>query len=206
MRDIHFFVEKKNKQDKWISADKWKYKINEETKKREYYVDQWDSFVRGGGNEEMYEILQSISLAKGLPSDVSNKVKTESDIWGLDGHSHSWLTVSELVGHDWHKGREISGYLDSFNYDYLKSTGLPISYRKKVDKVISEDDMKKFLKKEKDPKFSTTQKEYADLGYCKSTWMASDADRLYYFHYHVLPKIRSLGEPEDVRCIFWFDN
>lgn len=39
----------------------------------------------------------SFSLeARGLPEDVSAPVQAESDFWGPDGHSHSWLTLEEL--------------------------------------------------------------------------------------------------------------
>lgn len=30
---------------------------------------------------------------RGLPDDVSPEVRTESNHWGVDGHSHSWLLV-----------------------------------------------------------------------------------------------------------------
>ncbi len=36
-------------------------------------------------------------MPKGLPDNVSIEVKTESDEWGIDGHSHSFLTLKELL-------------------------------------------------------------------------------------------------------------
>jgi hypothetical protein len=41
--------------------------------------------------------FKPISDPKGLPSDVCWEIKEESDRWGCDGHSHSYLTVKELL-------------------------------------------------------------------------------------------------------------
>lgn len=41
-----------------------------------------------------------IAEPKGLPADVSESVEKESDSWGVDGHSHSWITVGEWLRYD----------------------------------------------------------------------------------------------------------
>ena len=38
-----------------------------------------------------------IAEPRGLPKDVTKKVKKESDDWGEDGHSHSYFTLKELI-------------------------------------------------------------------------------------------------------------
>jgi len=43
------------------------------------------------------EEVEPISPPKGLPEDVSFMTKLDSDIWGEDGHSHSWLSSDELL-------------------------------------------------------------------------------------------------------------
>ena len=57
-----------------------------------------------GRNYELFGILagvrdhnnDSIDDPRGLPEDVSEVTKKESDRWDGDGHSHSWLTLKEL--------------------------------------------------------------------------------------------------------------
>lgn len=44
-----------------------------------------------------------IAPPRGLPRDVCDEVRVEADRWGTDGHSHSWLTVEELLGYEWPK-------------------------------------------------------------------------------------------------------
>ena len=43
-----------------------------------------------------YGYVTPICQPRGLPDDVSKAVKIKSDEWGIDGHSHSWLTAKEL--------------------------------------------------------------------------------------------------------------
>jgi hypothetical protein len=105
--DIHLFTEIKksiNSQDKWVNADNWRY--------NPYYQEGNDEGERmlnidslySGRNYELFGILagvrdhnnDSIDDPRGLPEDVSEVTKKESDRWDGDGHSHSWLTLKEL--------------------------------------------------------------------------------------------------------------
>jgi hypothetical protein len=105
--DIHLFTEIKksiNSQDKWVNADNWRY--------NPYYQEGNDDGERmlsvesiySGRNYELFGILagvrdhsnDSIDDPRGLPEDVSEVTKKESDRWDGDGHSHSWLTLKEL--------------------------------------------------------------------------------------------------------------
>lgn len=51
--------------------------------------------------------LDPISQPKGLPYDVSQELKEESDHLGTDGHSHSYVTLKELMSYDWDKEIDI---------------------------------------------------------------------------------------------------
>src|SRR5581483_6649473 len=41
--------------------------------------------------------IEPIAPPRGLPEDVSEPVRRESDVMGADGHSHSWFTLEELL-------------------------------------------------------------------------------------------------------------
>ena len=41
--------------------------------------------------------IRPISLPKGWPDDVTYLTKLESEQYGVDGHSHSWLNAREIV-------------------------------------------------------------------------------------------------------------
>ena len=40
--------------------------------------------------------IEPISKPKGLPEDMSFMTKFKSELWGEDGHSHSWLSAKEV--------------------------------------------------------------------------------------------------------------
>lgn len=57
-------------------------------------------------NYELFSILADvrnyggtdyISEPRGLPADVTKEVKEDADNWGDDGHSHSYMTLKELI-------------------------------------------------------------------------------------------------------------
>ena len=106
--DIHLFTEIKksiNSEEKWVNVDNWRY--------NPYYEEGNDDGERmmdveplySGRNYELFSVLAGvrdygnndrIDDPRGLPEDVSDVTKKESDRWGSDGHSHSWLTLREL--------------------------------------------------------------------------------------------------------------
>lgn len=109
--DIHLFTEVKktiNGTERWVNSDSWEinpyYRYGtDEDRKYERELDH--KSIYSGRNYELFGILADvrgvgnpvISEPKGLPEDVSDVVKNESDRWGSDGHSHSYLTLRELV-------------------------------------------------------------------------------------------------------------
>ncbi len=139
--DIHAFAEVK-KEGKW------------EMVKNHFTMSEWEQNDRGTEkstevfsfrNYLLFGILAGvrnktctpISVPKKLPKDISNEVFKEYLTWSIDAHSASYLTLKELLEHDYPKGFE----------------------------------------KEITPLFFTN-----------------------------LEELKELGEPENVRIVFWFDN
>lgn len=128
--DIHAFVEvryfksgdKKREHGIWISRDKWMvnedYVLDPENTGNRYAIDYGDEiysrrsyliFAILAGVRNYYDI-KPVSLPKGLPSDVSPEVKAQSDWWGEDGHSHSFLTLKEILDYDWTQTVELEDW------------------------------------------------------------------------------------------------
>lgn len=116
--DIHFFVETRGANGKWESRDKiWKDSTGEFTLLEQFgdrtfnmhkdepphkYIDR-DYFlfailadVRNDYPDE--KKTPFIEEARGIPDDVSAEVKAVFDMWGEDGHSHSWFLLPEVTG------------------------------------------------------------------------------------------------------------
>lgn len=144
--DIHFYVERKV-DGKWVSADKWtpnKYAGDEgepsmcvEYEDRFYRDRNYDLFsmlanVRNGfgfAGCDTGDGFKPIAMPRNLPFDVSPEVKDESDRYGCDGHSHSWLTLAELKSYDW-KGQvsKHRGWVDAWNFVLWRKGGKPQSW------------------------------------------------------------------------------
>lgn len=110
--DIHLFAEKKVG-DKWVSIDKYtKNPDFGEYDNRELVIER-ENRVYSGRNYNLFCALAGVrsfqfsgtpsmvSEPKGLPDDCCDEIKQESEIYGSDGHSHSWNTLAELEAFNW---------------------------------------------------------------------------------------------------------
>lgn len=140
-----------------------------------------------------------ISEPRGLPDDVTPEVRAESDKWGGDGHSHSWLTLAELLAYDWNQTTRHRGWVDADEYKAFKEDGRPKSWCGGVSgsavRHVSHQEM---------------EQRIADGGaahcYTLVEWEESYAVSAAAFLEKTIPALRELGAPEDVRLVFWFDN
>jgi len=104
--DIHVYLEKKtviNNISKWINIDYWQ--LNPYYDGIDKHEQQYEHVsVFRGRNYELFNILAGvrgggdgmIDSPRGLPEDVSEVTKKESEKWDSDGHSHSHFTLLEL--------------------------------------------------------------------------------------------------------------
>ena len=54
-----------------------------------------------------------VASPRGLPVDVCDEVRVEAARYGLDGHSHSWLAVDELLEYKWTNSPQINYFTDT---------------------------------------------------------------------------------------------
>ena len=180
------------------------------------------SFLYDGRNYALFSILanvrnhpewgrarkrgyEPICYPKGLPDDVSDFVYGEADEFGCDGHSHSYLTVSELNNYDWNRTSVVCGYVDMEQYLAFKNNGSPARYcgdagGRMVEKVTNEQ-MDGLIA---DPSLVNKDISY----YTKICWNEPYKDSAGMFYDWSLPKLNELAgdDPDSVRIVFWFDN
>jgi len=87
--DIHSYAERKDESGKYVDLD-------------------FSPFGTFGflADVRNYSAVPPISQPRGLPDDVSSEVPERDETWGSDGHSHSWLSVAELVSFDYDSAME----------------------------------------------------------------------------------------------------
>lgn len=231
--DIHFYTEKKV-DGAWTPADHWE--------QNEYAGEEGEPAVRvpyekafyTGRNYNLFAILAGVRNGRGfagidtgdgvvpiddprgLPDDVTAPVKADAERWGIDGHSHSWLTLAELLQYDWTQTTRQRGFLSAHEF-WRWSRGdrergeSPESYCGDVSggitRKVTETEMKALLQ----PyglEWNAEDRIKAELAsvYCRCEWEQPYYKTARHFWSDTIPKLLRLGKPEDVRIVFWFDN
>lgn len=203
--DIHAFVEVKRypyqdtnrRNGVWVSADKWT--VNEdhilypEDYEKRFHVDYDDSIYKGR-NYDLFAILagvrnnrglKPISLPKGLPEDVCKDIKDESDIFASDGHSHSYLTLKEILQYKWDEEIEVVDFADSKE----------LAIEEYGDKIVSIKPSRIGVKVTYKTTFREIHNHFFMTTIEKLKSFLKDSEYPYL-------QIRQ----DDIRLVFWFDN
>lgn len=145
-----------------------------------------------------YDEAPRISDPRGLPDDTTAFVQTESNGWGRDGHSHSWVTLQELVDFRWNDSLIESGLVEEKHYTPGQR---PQSYCRGVGGggtvVIQESE---WIKTKKEP-----DKRY----YINSSWEVDLKDHIGDYWLRDFKNLLEEFEGEDlnnIRVVFFFDN
>lgn len=139
-----------------------------------------------------------IDRPRGLPKDVSREVKRES----YYGHSHSYLTIQELLDYNWDRTTKCRGVLGVEEYKVFQKEGKPQSWSGGVGgemvKHISNEEMEeRILRNDFDEEHSyfTSVEWEQSYGSCCERFVKT-----------TLPELCKLGPTDQVRIVFWFDN
>lgn len=188
--DIHMYKEVQVAGE-WVSADKWSDDEYEPGRKEVSYKDRFTD-----RNYKLFGMLvdgvRSSSpfsfKPRGLPHDVTDVVKEESDGWGVDGHSHSYLFLHELL---------------SFR-DFLKTQTVRISGMKHPDELAA-------LQKTIDAGAPDWDLLFPYCGWTNSSEyveFALDVPASFYVGTSLQTIIDGFDEVrgDNPRIVFWFDN
>jgi len=229
--DIHLFVEKKEMVE-WASVDKWELDEHAQELRVPYgsafYDDRNYSLfsilanVRNGYGVAGIDTGNGyipISEPRGLPNNISSLVQNESVSWGSDGHSHSWFTLKELLDYDWTQTTIVRGVLSTRQYvDWNRwsrkngenpngwSGGVSGGRTRNITGPEMEklcEGMEKLWGKNLDEEI---QKRGLDHTYASFHWGQHYYSMIGRFWSHAIPRLLRIGNPEDVRIVFWFDN
>lgn len=167
--------------------------------------------VRNGyvSNGNTY-MITPIDDPRGVPSDASDAYKEYVDEWGVDGHSHSYFTLTELDTPYWLGTERFGGYVmpESFkaymeqrNFGYHISTVPPVVDKERAT-VISNEEMEAYVTSDKYDPFRRNLMTFVE-------WDMPRFKLDSYFYNEVLGYLRKLGEDygsDNVRIVFFFDN
>jgi hypothetical protein len=174
---------------------------------------------RGFAGCDTGDALQPISDPRGLPENVSDEVKKYAEQWGCDGHSHSFLSLGDLLEYDWTQTVKNRGVVSAVEYfrwtlwDRRNGDG-PESHSGGVFgpnvTLITEEEMQDVIDKARQA-FGSRQEIEENLKemsfYCQVEWEQPYYKLASHFFSTVIPELLKLSqEHDDVRLVFWFDN
>lgn len=234
--DIHMMAEI-NKNGKWVKVGK--------VFKNEYFdpkasKDGWnsDKFTDkpyGGRNYDLFAILADvrngsgfagvetgkgfnpISMPRGVPKDASKEYRKDVKSWGVDGHSHSYFTVAELLAFDWNQKTTHYGTVGIDQYVVFKKKGKPARWSGgvwgKMIKDVSNKDMDVLVKADFDKFWSKWVKKNPNPlwnllphFYTRVEWVETYRESCEWFVSETIPALKKLGDTKEVRIVFFFDN
>ena len=240
--DIHLYVERKNTNREWEAVgdfviDEEFYDKNDpdvvpDVKGHYYYGRNYDLFGilanvrngRGFAGRVTGAGYSPIAYPKGLPDDIDPKIKAVADRWNADGHSHSYLTIREIIEYDWTQTTMQIATVNASEYirwqDAKKSyfynpddEPMPETYGgvwSNDGPEVTETDMQQYIDElvaaHPDLWPYEAVDQHKDKRYCHVAWKESYIQAGKDFLGTVLPRLWRLGSPDDVRIVFWFDN
>lgn len=202
--DIHAFLEvkhykyndKERKNGIWVNADKWTRNedvvLYPEDYGRKYEV-KYEDRIYACRNYLLFAILANvrnhwdikpISKPKGVPEDVTEEVKRECEYWDCDGHSHSYLTLTELL-----------------NFDQWDTPDEDVDY------AFCKEEVKELEEKYGDKHIRTVyENDFVFKVYYKTYWRELCSEFM-----KTLERMKSYLKEgrtttDDIRLVFWFDN
>lgn len=166
---------------------------------------------------------------RGVPDDASDEVRKLADD-GCD-HSHSHCTVAELIAYDWTRVTQKCGVVDTSEMARWLDDGRPQSWSGSIfgrDVVVIDADEKvrtflsslcdenrrgwwELVRGERTPHTLYLGQRMASV-YGSShphffvKWEIHYYDAAAQFLWGTMPRLWRLGNPEDVRLVFWFDS
>lgn len=213
--DIHLFIEEE-------SSGSWWFK-SEYTVGRNYRLFAALADVRNGSGFagcNTGDPILPIAPTRGLPEDASYRTKSSYKEWAGDAHSASWLLLSELLAYDWDREIVIRGYVpedvylkmrderhepDSWSGFTSGSQIMALTAAQYEALGEKRNDREYLIAHHRSNPYHLPTANPLNL-VVQAEWRKKLSDMVCYFLDHDLAAWKSMGEPEKIRIVFWFDN
>jgi hypothetical protein len=249
--DEHFYLEVR-KDGRWLAysqkARSKYYDPEFDDPNEELELPQFEEFT-GGRNYNAYALIADvrngmsllgggrafipISGPKGVPNDASPEYLEMVNRWDGDGHSHTWLTLQELLDYPWYRHSEIRGVVglrefarwSAYDRDNKRS---PSNWAGGVSgpgiEIIDMQQADELLEKRKEelgnqywdwvhgrPPFEPENKYFDGKLYVSSVWYQPYTEAVGDLYTRGIPRMIQVRDElgltnEDVRAVGFFDN
>ncbi len=151
-----------------------------------------------------HEPIHPLFPYRGIPKDASFEYRQIVEDWDCDGHSHTYATLAELQQVNWDSiVINHVGFLSEKEYNRVITTNTnPEVWCANVSGVV------KVTSEAYEANYRTAL-ENIDKPvsvYVRWLWQEKLSVELEEFINETIPALAKLGDPEDVRIVFFFDN
>lgn len=155
---------------------------------------------------EPHDPTLAISAPRGVPADASRTYRAVVAHWAEDGHSHSWLTLAELLGYDWHRAVSFSAVVGADDFLRVGRGEAPRHPARRAGGTgvewLSLDVMATRLRDHPD-----APTRHAWVTQARWAGRVADDPGVRSFRERTLPELRGrVNDPADLRLAFFFDN
>jgi hypothetical protein len=148
--------------------------------------------------------FEFLSDGRGFPDGFEVTGDSHGGLW-MGDHSFTWLTLAELESCDWSKTTKQRGWVNGVELKRMRCAeeGIPRSYcggvsGGQIQHVSTQEIDRRISEGWPDERLSKL--------YCLLEWEETYAEAAGSFYSEWLPKLRELGQPEDVRIVMGFDS
>lgn len=166
-----------------------------------------DPEIYEGRNYRLFAMLADVRNDYGIvPIDSPRGIPSGASIspseWDCDAHSLSWFTTRELLDYDWTQVIIRRALVDAREYGEWDGESPPSSCHSSASgrSVVVMD------RQEYDGIVERGEVNPNSSYHVRIEWTITYEKMAPVFHDFVLPRLASLGDPDDVRIVFWFDN
>jgi hypothetical protein len=160
--------------------------------------------------------FEPIDEPRGLPDDLSDEIRAalRDDDWDYDDpqwfwlgdHSHSWLTVQELLDYDWARTTKKRGWVGVEQFQVYEREGRPQSWSGGISgqriQHVSNQEMRRRIEEGTGIALSLHREGRSTL----VEWEVAYTEVAEHFLRILNRDIVPLGAPADVRLVFGFDS
>lgn len=154
--------------------------------------------------------FEPLAPNRGIPEDASPEAKELSESWGIDGHSHTWISLKEILDTGWQK--KVTTLYGVIRYDeYLvwkqrcADAGAAVAPESNCGGVFGTE-LRTVTMDVADGLVDLTPED-AEKTYVRVAWQVMYANCVLNFMEFAYSRVGSLGyDPERVRMVMLFDN
>lgn len=149
-----------------------------------------------------------ISEPRGAPGDIAVETRYDLEQWDVDAHSVSWLTLKEILDFDWNQTATLYGMVSWPTFvQWMQTKTAETPGPRSYCGDVGGQSINKFSVEYFEMLFQERRAPSdPNNAFARVSWEVSYRSAVGKVFWDYVEYLKTLGEPENVRMVFWFDN